>query len=102
MAVVTTRNPIYVSGDVISGSTKITDKFVYVQKVLWTGVTTAGHKATCTTIDGSALFDLIADAPGVSGEMMYSLDFYIEPHPCNGIYVTDLDSGDLYFYLVYR
>jgi len=92
-------NPMSIATGDISGSTKLTDKFVYVNKVLWTGATTAGHIANITDKALHVLFSLIADAPGTSGVLMYQLDFG-EPHPCSGIYVDDLDSGSLYFYLV--
>ena len=102
MAIDASHNPIMIEGETISSSTKLTDEFCYVQKVVWYGVTTAAHKARITDKNGKTLFPFTADAPGASGEMMYTYDFPHSPHPCNGLYVDDLDSGNLYIYTAMR
>ena len=94
-------NPIKITG-VTAVAEVITANFVYIQKVVWYGVTTAAHKMHITNTDGKTLFKLTADAPGPSGEMMYTLDFPTFPHPCYGLKIDDLDSGEVYIYTVDR
>ena len=103
MATITVNhNPIVVTDGPIAASTKVTDDFLYVQKIVWYGATTAGHKANVVDKDGNLLFHFDADAPGASGIMMYSYDFPVFPHPCYGIYVDDMDSGSIAIYTVSR
>ena len=89
------------TGDV-AGDTTVTDDFVYVQKVVWYGASTAGHLGMVKNKHGIVLFPFCADAPGAAGLMMYTFEFPMIPHPCDGIHVDDLDSGTLYFYTVGR
>ena len=100
MAINTDGNPITIKSQVIATDTEITSRYVYVQKIIWLGVTTASHKANFISANGADLFHFDADAPGASGLMMYTIDFFIHPHPCPGIHCDDLDSGDVYIYLV--
>ena len=96
-----TVNPIKIAGTTAT-AVAITTRLVYVQKVIWYGATTAAHKMSITNTAGDQLFKLTADAPGTSGEMMYTIDFMIHPHPCQGLKVNDLDSGEVYIYTVPR
>jgi hypothetical protein len=85
---------MYITDEVLSAEKIITDDFCYVQKVVWSGCTTADHKAYVTDKNGLPLFPFHASAAG-----MYTYEFPLTPMPCNGIRVNDLDSGDLYFYV---
>jgi len=102
MAVSGDTNPMYIATGDVAGDTTVTDDFVYVQKVVWYGATTSAHLAMVKDKNGSALFPFCADAPGSAGLMMYTYEFPLIPHPCNGIHVDDLDSGSLYFYITGR
>jgi hypothetical protein len=102
MAISANTNPMSIATGDVAGSTKLTDNFVYVQKVVWYGATTAAHLAMVKDKNGSVLFPFCADAPGAAGLMLYTYEFPLIPHPCNGIYVDDLDSGTLYFYTTGR
>ena len=100
MATSTTMgNPIKVTGTCAAAEV-ITANTVMVQKVVWYGATTAAHKVSITDTAGNVLFPFCADAPGTSGLMMYTYEFPTYPHPCVGLKVADMDSGEIYIYLV--
>lgn len=102
MATTTTMgNPIVVTGTTATAEV-ITANTVKVQKVVWYGATTAGHLVNITDTAGNKLFPFCADAPGVSGLMMYCYDFPKHPHPCYGLKVDDMDSGTILIYTVDR
>lgn len=90
-------NPIVVTGP-ISAAVEITRDNISVQKVLWYGCTTAGHKARLKDLDGNVMVPLIADAPGSSGVLVYTFDLPLAPLFFKGIVCDDLDSGELLIY----
>jgi hypothetical protein len=94
-------NRIRISGGAITSSERITDNLIYIQGILWTGVTAAAHKANLIDKDGDLVAALASDAPGTSGILMYYLPF---PNPkglpIHGLYCDDLDSGELMIYKV--
>lgn len=94
------NNVIRIYGGAVSSSEIVKVGMCYVQKVVWTGATTAAHKAILTDKDGYRWAEFTADAPGTSGELMYGLDFPArEGLPVDGINIIDLDSGSVYIYL---
>ncbi len=91
-------NIIVITGTV-SESTAIQEKQTNIYKILWSGATTAGHKATLTDWDGNEIIDFVADAPGTDGKLMYCVDFsQKEGFVSKGLKCSDLDSGKLFIY----
>lgn len=100
MATTTTMgNPIKITGTCAAAEV-ITANYLRVQKVVWYGATSAAQKVHITDTDGNTLFKFTADAPGTSGEMMYTYEFPVHPHPCFGLKVSDMDAGEVYIYYV--
>ncbi len=91
-------NPIKITGttDVL---TEITNDTIRIQAILWSYVTTAGHKAMIKNRFGKEIAPLIADTPGTNGNLIYFLPFGDRGFGCQGLYCDDLDSGELYIYL---
>ena len=77
----------------------ITANIVSIQKIIWPGITTAGHRVELTDTDGNVIFQYAADTPGTAGTPTYESTFPT-PHSCVGLKVTDMDSGTLLIYLV--
>jgi len=91
-------NIIVITGT-ISASTPIQGKLTSIYKIVWSGATTAAHKATLTDWSGFEIIDFVADAPGTDGQLMYAVDFtQKEGLVVNGLKCTDLDSGKLFIY----
>lgn len=94
MSIKTDHNPMYIKGETLSADKTITDDFCYLYKVVWSGCTTADHKANVVDKNGEPLCPFHASSAG-----MRTFDFAHQPLACDGIHVDDLDSGDLYFYV---
>lgn len=90
-------NPIVITGP-IAAAEVITEDNISIQKILWTGATTAGHKMNLTDLAGKDVLPMVADAPGTSGVLMYTFDLPIEPLLCRGLICDDLDSGKILIY----
>lgn len=91
---------IRVHGGAISSNTKVTDDMCYIQKIVWYNITTNGHKAMIKDRHGKPRFPLICASAG-SGNML-TYEFDTTPFPSDGLYVDDLDSGELFFYIATR
>ena len=92
----TTGNPFVITGTTAI-FTKITDSSVMVQAILWTGATTDGHLVSICDKAGRLLWKgkmatskLGEDIPG---------DFPLGLYSSNGIYINDMDSGELFIYI---
>lgn len=91
-------NPYYSLESPIAGSVKITDQSVIIQKIVWAGVTTAGHLLSLVDKGGNPLYKYSADTPGASGALTYSSKFPFGL-AASGIYCDDMDSGEIFIYL---
>lgn len=94
-------NPIVITGPITSTEI-VTKENISIQKVLWSGATTAGHKMNLTDLTGRLILPMVADAPGSSGILMYTFDMPVNPHPCKGLVCDDLDSGQILVYWTER
>ena len=95
---VTINNPIKVTGTESSAAV-VTANTVMVQKIVWSGVTTAGHKLSITDTAGNQIAKMTVDLPGTAGLLMVDCTFPV-PHPCVGLKIDDMDSGEVLIYLV--
>lgn len=91
-------NPYYSLEAPIVASVKVTDESVIIQKIVWSGITTAGHLLSLIDKGGNTLYKCSADAPGASGILKYSNEFPLGL-TVRGIYCDDLDSGEVFIYL---
>lgn len=93
----TTANPYKITGTTAT-TTSVTTNIVWIQKIVWDGVTTAGHILSLSDKAGNTLYTATADAPGSSGKVRYS-DEWPLGLPVSGIQCDDMDSGTLFIYL---
>ena len=93
-AVSDTRVPIVVYDDTITASQCITNDRVVIVGIYWYYPTTIGHAAGIQDRAGNLLFNFYAVVAGQS--LMTPTNLRI---PANGIYMDDLDSGAMYFFL---
>lgn len=94
----TIANPIKITGTTGTAEV-ITANTVMVQKIVWSGVTTAGHKLSITDTAGNQIAKMTVDLPGAAGLLMAECTFPV-PHPCVGLKVDDMDSGEVLIYIV--
>jgi len=88
-----TRIPIVVGGEAISASTRITDSNVTIVGIYWFSPTTVGHKCAIQDKDLNEIIEFYA-VVAYQGIMVQNVRI-----PAKGIYMDDLDSGTVYFYL---
>ena len=93
-AVMDTRIPICVYGDTITASQCITNDRVVIVGIYWSTPTTIAHLAAIQDRAGNRLFDFYAVVANQGLATPTNLRI-----PANGIYMDDLDSGAMYFYL---
>ena len=89
-------NPLKVTGTTDT-SERITDSEVMIQGILWTGATTDGHLCSLTDKAGRQLWK------GQMTTTKLTEDIYKEfprgLYSSDGIYINDMDSGELYIYI---
>lgn len=99
--IVKDKNPLRVYGDTATGTHTILDddtEAIAIQKIIWTGFSTAAHIAQLTSGDQThVIWKAAADAPGTNGTPTIQSDFN-PPLRCFGLRVNDLDSGELFIY----
>ena len=81
-----------------AASEKVTDDHCYISKIVWYNATSAADKLNITDKDGNDIFPFVA----AGSNRMVSYDFMVCPHPIDGIYIDDLDSGEVYIYIATR
>ena len=91
---------IRVHGGTISENTKVTDDTCYIQKIVWYNITGNGHKAMVKDKNGNPCFPFACESASNGNMMTYNFD--TAPFPSKGLYVDDLDSGELFFYIATR
>ena len=103
MTIFADKNPIAITDETFTEPTLLCSEKVWVAKVNWTGVSTAAHKLMLEDKNGFRKIRLTADAPGSSGLMVIPFDAPVG-HPIlfNGLYISDLDSGNVDIYLAAR
>ena len=92
--VITDRKvPIRISGDTIAASTRITDDIVVMTQIYWYSPDAVNDLAALQDKDGNELFPMHA--------VVASQGLLFGPIriPANGIYMDNLDSGEIYIYL---
>ena len=92
-AVTDTRVPIRVYGDTITASQCITNDRVIIKQIYWAQPVTVADDLVITDRAGNYLFDSYC-VVAYQGQMVQNVRI-----PANGIYITLLDSGSVYFYL---
>ena len=89
-------NPFKVTGTT-SASEKVTDSEVIIQAILWHAATTNAH--LCSVIDkaGNQLWKGKMATTKLNEDIFVSFPLGLYSH--DGIYVDDMDSGELYIYI---
>ena len=93
---VVTGNPFKVTGTT-AASNKVTDSAVNIQAILWTGATTDAHKCSVTDKAGNQLWKGQMATTKLTEDIYMSFPLGLYSH--DGIYVNDMDSGELYIYI---
>jgi hypothetical protein len=84
-----------------SVSQKVTDELCQVSKVVWYGPTTAGQLLIVKDKDGDTIFPFVVGS--TTSGVMITYDFPTpDGHPINGIYISDMDAGEVRFYIAAR
>lgn len=91
-----TGNPLKVTGTTVA-SEKVTDSEVMIQGFLWTGATTNGHLLSVTDKAGNQLWKAQMATTKLTEDISQS--FPLGLYSSDGIYVNDMDSGELYIYI---
>ncbi len=91
-----TGNPFKVTGTTAAAE-KVTDSGVMIQGFLWTGATTNGHLVSVTDKAGNQLWKAQMATTNLTEGISQS--FPMGLYSSDGIYVNDMDSGELYIYL---
>lgn len=90
-----TGNPFKVTGTTTAAN-KVTDSIVMIQGFLWTGATTNGHLVSVTNKAGKQLWKGQMATTALTEPVQITFPLGL---PANGVYVNDMDSGELYIYV---
>lgn len=91
-----TGNPYKVTGTTAAAE-KVTDSGVMIQGFLWHGATTDGHLLSVTDKNGRQLWKGKMATTALTEPVQ--ITFPQGLYSANGIYVNDMDSGELYIYI---
>ena len=91
-----TGNPLKITGTT-AASNKVTDNPVTIQAFLWTGATTNGHLVSVTDKAGNQLWKGQMATTKLTEDIAFTLPLGL--YSSDGIYVDDMDSGELYIYI---
>lgn len=91
-----TGNPFKVTGTTAAAN-KVTDSEVMIQGFLWTGATTDGHLLHVTDKAGNTLWKGQMATTKLTEDI--SMPIPLGLYSRDGIYVADMDSGELYIYI---
>jgi len=90
-----TGNPLKITGTTAAND-KVTDSEVMIQGFLWTGATTNGHLVSVTDKNGKQLWKGQMATTNLTESIEQTFPLGLS---AKGIYVDDMDSGELYIYI---
>lgn len=93
---VVTGNPFKITGTTTSAN-KVTDSEVMIQAMLWHKATTNAHLLSVTDKAGNQIWKAQMTTVNLGNDIYITFPLGLSTQ--DGIYVNDMDSGELYIYI---